>query len=166
MPQLKPFHLAIPVHNVEIAEKFYTEHFNCQVGRRADTWVDLNFFGHQLVLHFDAAAHAQVSAPELSNQIENAVDGHNVPVPHHGVVLGMEEWQELADNLVAKNTKFVIEPYLRFKGKKGEQATMFLYDPSGNALEFKAFADESMLFESFDDQCCSKNVAAADFSLN
>jgi len=128
---LTPFHLAIPVRDVEEAKTFYTEVLGCAVGRQSDHWVDLNFFGHQLVCH-EAA---------LPVAYGNPVDGDDVPVPHFGVVLTMERWQVLAARLKSLDMDFVIEPRIRFQGLPGEQATMFFKDPSGNAIEFKAFND-------------------------
>ena len=137
---LSPFHLAIPVHDLEAARRFYGERFGCAEGRSSEQWVDFDFFGHQLVIH----QHPKTASQEQTHT--NAVDGHDVPVPHFGVVLGWEEWQRLAERLRAQDTQFVIEPYVRFEGQVGEQATMFLFDPCGNALEFKAFKDISQLF--------------------
>lgn len=134
---LSPFHLAFPVHDIAAARAFWGGVMNCPEGRSAETWVDFDFFGHQIVTHLSDSA---------GDRVVNAVDGHGVPVPHFGVVLSMEEWQELADRLTAAGTRFVIEPYVRFKGQPGEQATMFFRDPSGNAIEMKAFADRSKLF--------------------
>ena len=137
---LSPFHLAIPVHDLSSARAFYNEVFGLEEGRSSEQWVDFNFFGHQLVIH----EHPKMPYQEQANT--NAVDGHDVPVPHFGVVLGWDEWDTLAERLKARGTEFVIEPYVRFKGQVGEQATMFLLDPCGNALEFKAFKDMSQLF--------------------
>ncbi len=132
------FHLAFPVRDLEEARKFYGELLQCSEGRSSDHWIDFNFYGHQIVTHL---------APEESfKKSANPVDGHNVPVPHFGVILSMDEWQSLADRLRENNVEFVIEPYIRFKGETGEQATMFFLDPCGNALEFKAFADMSQVF--------------------
>ncbi|MBX3694016.1 MAG: VOC family protein [Steroidobacteraceae bacterium] len=136
---LQPFHLAIPVHDLAAARAFYGALFGCPEGRSADEWVDFDFFGHQLVAHLDPAARGRAAH-------HNPVDGHDVPVPHFGVVLEWRDWQALADRLRAAGTAFVIEPGIRFRGLTGEQATMFLRDPSGNALEFKAFRDPSQLF--------------------
>lgn len=133
---LKPFHLAIPVDDLDAARHFYGTLFNCEQGREAAHWIDWNFFGHQLVTHLAAK-------PE---EHRNPVDGKSVPVPHFGVVLQWDEWHGLADRLKAHNCSFEIEPGIRFEGQVGEQATFFLYDPAGNALEFKAFRDESQLF--------------------
>jgi extradiol dioxygenase family protein len=137
---LSPFHLAIPVYDLAAARHFYGEVFGCPEGRSSEQWVDFDFFGHQLVIH----EHPRTAAQEHAHT--NPVDGHDVPVPHFGVVLGWDEWEALADRLNARETSFVIEPYVRFKGQVGEQATMFLLDPCGNALEFKAFKDISQLF--------------------
>ncbi|WP_449433155.1 VOC family protein [Pseudomonas putida] len=137
---LSPFHLAIPVYDIPAARKFYGEVFNLEEGRSAAQWVDFNFYGHQLVIH----EHPKMSYQE--NALSNPVDGHNVPAPHFGVILQWDEWETLANRLTDLGTKFVIEPYIRFKGQVGEQATMFLFDPCGNALEFKAFKDMSQIF--------------------
>ncbi|MFY9243602.1 MAG: VOC family protein [Polaribacter sp.] len=134
----QPFHLAIPVQNLEKCKTFYRDILNCEEGRSSDHWVDFNFFGHQLVIHQKDDFKA--------NRISNPVDGHDVPVPHFGVVLTWEDWHTLSERLKAANTKFVIEPGIRFQGKVGEQATMFFNDPENNALEFKAFKDMSQLF--------------------
>jgi len=136
---LRPFHLAFPVHDLAAARAFYGGVLGCPEGRSADHWVDFDLFGHQIVAHYDAGARA--AAP-----ITNPVDGHDVPVPHFGVVLTMDDWQALAQRVQAAGIAFGIEPHVRFKGQPGEQATMFFKDPSGNALEFKAFADDAMLF--------------------
>jgi uncharacterized protein len=137
---LRPFHLAFPVHDLVAARAFYGGIMGCAEGRSADHWVDFDFYGHQIVAHLD---------PDMQPRaIHNAVDGHNVPVPHFGIVLTMPQWDELAARLNAAGTNFGIEPHIRFKGDVGEQATMFFYDPSGNALEFKAFADDAQLFAS------------------
>ena len=137
---LSPFHLAIPVHDLPAARTFYGEVFGLEEGRSSEQWVDFDFFGHQLVIH----EHPRMPYQAQANT--NPVDGHDVPVPHFGVVLGWEEWEALAERLRDRGTEFVIEPYVRFKGQVGEQATMFLLDPCGNALEFKAFKDMSQLF--------------------
>lgn len=134
-----PFHLAIPVHDLEAARGFYGELLSCPEGRSDEAWVDFDLAGHQVVAHLDP----QMQAPDHHR---NEVDDHGVPVPHFGLVLDWQAWHELADRLRAADTAFVIEPYVRFAGKPGEQATMFLLDPSGNALEFKAFRDPAMLF--------------------
>ncbi|MNG46451.1 Glyoxalase-like domain protein [compost metagenome] len=137
---LAPFHLAIPVYDLPAARNFYGQAFGLEEGRSSDHWVDFNFFGHQLVIH----EHPKMDYQE--KVISNSVDGHDVPAPHFGVILGWEDWEILADRLKSLGTKFVIEPYIRFKGKVGEQGTMFLFDPCGNALEFKAFKDMTQLF--------------------
>ncbi|MBP2477408.1 extradiol dioxygenase family protein [Crossiella equi] len=130
------FHLAIPVDDLDAARYFYGEVLGCPQGRSADSWVDWNFHGHQLVTHL---------APRRADA-HNPVDGHDVPVPHFGLLLGTVQFDELAERLRAVGTQFVIEPYLRFAGEKGEQWTMFLRDPAGNALEFKAFAHDDQVF--------------------
>jgi extradiol dioxygenase family protein len=134
MPELTPFHLAIPVRDLASARAFYGELLGCREGRSSDEWVDFDFFGHQLVCHRVAGAGRDAPA-------HNPVDGHEVPVPHFGMVLEMRDWEALAAQLKAAGATFVIEPHVRFRGQTGEQATMFLNDPSGNALEFKAFRD-------------------------
>ncbi len=138
MNTLSPFHLAIPVDDLEMCRQFYTETLNFEEGRSSDHWVDYNFFGHQLVIHY------KPKSDEDSHT--NAVDGKDVPVPHFGVVLPWNTFQEFASTLENKGIEFVIEPYIRFEGLVGEQATMFFKDPSGNALEFKAFKDMDQLF--------------------
>ena len=135
---LAPFHLAFPVDDLAAARRFYGELLGCPEGRSADQWVDFDLFGHQIVAH--------LAPQECTEASTNAVDAHDVPVRHFGAVLPMPQWQALADKLQAARVKFVIEPHIRFKGQVGEQATMFFHDPSGNALEFKAFADPSRLF--------------------
>lgn len=135
---IPPFHLAFPVHDIAAARSFYGDLLGCPEGRSAPEWVDFNFYGHQIVAHLapDECGHKQTSA----------VDGHDVPARHFGAVLPMPEWQALADKLTAAGITFVIEPHIRFKGEPGEQATMFFLDPSGNAVEFKAFATLENLF--------------------
>ena len=135
---IRPFHLAMPVHDLSAAREFYGQTIGCSEGRCSSHWVDFNLYGHQFVAHLDESHSAK--------PIINPVDGKGVPVPHFGVVLEMDQWHELADRLTAAGTDFVIEPHIRFKGQAGEQATMFFQDPSGNALEFKAFADDAMIF--------------------
>jgi extradiol dioxygenase family protein len=132
---MTPFHLAIPVRDLPSARAFYGELLGCPEGRSSGDWVDFNFFGHQLVCHVVAAGD---NAPTRGH---NPVDGDDVPVPHFGMVLEMTDWEALAERLKAAGQRFVIEPHVRFRGQAGEQATMFLTDPSGNALEFKAFRD-------------------------
>lgn len=135
-----PFHLAIPVRDLNQTRKFYTQILGCEEGRSDIEWVDLNFYGHQLVLHIDLEKVSKV------NPNTNEVDGHSVPIPHFGVILHWEDWHQLKEKLIASNIEFGIEPYIRFEGLPGEQATMFFYDPSGNALEFKSFKDLNQLF--------------------
>jgi len=141
MPDLPPFHLAIPVYDLAAARAFYGDLLGCAEGRSSDRWVDFDLYGHQLVAHL-------VENPGLPDPDagENPVDGHDVPVPHFGAVLAWDAWHALAERLRAAGTRFVIEPYVRFAGETGEQATMFLRDPSGNALEFKSFKDPAQLF--------------------
>ncbi|MBA2963120.1 MULTISPECIES: VOC family protein [Ramlibacter] len=135
---LSPFHLAFPVHDLALARQFYGEKLGCPEGRSSDEWIDFNFYGHQIVAHL---------APQATGTAQrNAVDGHGVPVRHFGIVLPMAEWEALAQRLKAQGTRFVIEPYIRFQGQPGEQATMFFLDPSENAIEVKAFADINNLF--------------------
>ncbi|WP_411768421.1 VOC family protein [Winogradskyella sp. A3E31] len=135
---LRPFHLAIPVHNLADCRAFYTDTLELAEGRSSDHWVDYNFFGHQLVIHYKAKSEDEAHT--------NAVDGKDVPVPHFGVVLDWSDFHEFAGVLKQKKVAFIIEPYIRFEGEVGEQATMFFKDPSGNALEFKAFKDIDQLF--------------------
>jgi extradiol dioxygenase family protein len=133
-----PFHLAFPVTSLDNARAFYGDLLGCPEGRSSEHWVDFDFHGHQIVAH--------LAPEELRATVAHDVDGDNVPVRHFGLVLSMDDWQALADRLQAAGTRFVIEPHIRFRGQPGEQATMFLLDPCGNALEFKAFADRSRLF--------------------
>ncbi len=140
MRKLTPFHVAVPVYDLKEARKFYREILGCSEGRSAVNWTDFDLYGHQFVIHLKPAPAEEV------RQHFNPVDGHDVPVPHFGVVLEWHEWHELEKRLKNYNTKFIIEPYIRFKGLPGEQATMFFLDPSGNALEFKSFQDISQLF--------------------
>jgi extradiol dioxygenase family protein len=132
---LTPFHIAVQVRSIEEARQFYGEVLGCGEGRSAPDWVDFNLYGHQFVCHLNPALGAE---GRISSHY-NPVDGHGVPVPHCGVVLEMREWQSLAERLKRRGMRFVIEPCIRFEGKPGEQATMFLLDPTGNALEFKSF---------------------------
>ncbi len=131
------FHLAMPVDDLDAARRFYGGTLACEQGRSAETWVDWDFRGHQIVTHL---------APSRAQETHNPVDGHDVPVPHFGLILSIDEFHELAARLRAADTAFVIEPYVRFAGEVGEQWTMFFHDPAGNALEFKAFADEGQIF--------------------
>ena len=134
-----PFHIAFPVDDLAAARTFYGTTLGCPEGRSSEQWIDFDLFGHQIVAHLKPR-------PEGDPLHHNPVDGHDVPVPHFGVVLAMDEWERLAERLRSYRVPFVIEPYIRFKGEVGEQATMFFLDPAGNALEFKAFADLSQLF--------------------
>ena len=134
----QPFHLAFPVDDLQAARAFYGGLLGCPEGRSSDEWIDFDLFGHQVVAH--------LAPSECGHRSTNAVDGDDVPVRHFGVVLGMAQWDAMAEKLRAAGTRFVIEPHVRFKGQVGEQATMFFLDPSGNALEFKAFADPTRLF--------------------
>ncbi|WP_299324255.1 VOC family protein [Parasphingopyxis sp.] len=138
MTDLPPFHLAFPVHDLDAARRFYGEIIGCDEGRSDDHWIDFDFFGHQIVAHLAANATARA--------VSNAVDGHDVPVPHFGAVLDWEDFAALRDRFEATETPWGIEPYVRFEGQPGEQATMFVRDPSGNALEFKAFRDRGQIF--------------------
>jgi len=138
--KLTPFHVAVPVYDLEESREFYREVLGCSEGRSSDQWTDFDLFGHQFVIHL------KPKPVEKETTHHNPVDGHDVPVPHYGVVLDWEQWQVFKTRLVEHNVKFVIEPYIRFKGLPGEQATLFFLDPSGNALEFKAFKDMGQLF--------------------
>jgi len=143
MTAIRPFHIAFPVRDVEEARRFYGGILGLPEGRSADAWVDFDLFGHQIVAHYKPP----VSDSVESSALHNPVDGHDVPVPHFGVILTMADWKALRDRLIAADIQFKIEPYIRFEGEAGEQATMFFLDPSGNALEFKAFRDLTQLFE-------------------
>jgi hypothetical protein len=134
---MRPFHLAFPVDNLDKTREFYTKTLGCNEGRSSDRWIDFDMYGHQVVAHL---------VDELDQVATNAVDGDNVPSSHFGVILEMEQWNQLADNLVKLGIEFIIEPHIRFKGEPGEQATMFFLDPCGNALEFKAFRSDDMIF--------------------
>ena len=134
---MRPFHLAFPVDDLEKTRQFYTKTLGCKVGRSSDRWIDFDMYGHQVVAHL---------VDELDQVATNAVDGDDVPSSHFGVILEMEQWNQLADNLVKLGIEFIIEPHIRFKGEPGEQATMFFLDPCGNALEFKAFRSDDMIF--------------------
>ncbi len=135
---MRPFHLAFPVHDLAEARAFYRGVLGCGEGRSSDHWIDFDLYGHQIVAHLHPGIRTQSAT--------YPVDGQDVPVPHFGVVLTMAQWEDLAQRLRAAGVRFGIEPYIRFKGQPGEQATMFFRDPSGNALEFKAFADDAKLF--------------------
>ena len=137
MQALTPFHIAFPVNDLAAARSFYGGTLGCPEGRSCSEWIDFDLFGHQIVAHL---------APSAAKPHHNPVDGHAVPVPHFGVVLTMDRWNELAERLKSTGIHFDIEPHIRFQGQVGEQATMFFYDPAGNALEFKAFADMTQVF--------------------
>ena len=137
MKSISPFHLAIPVHDIKEAKCFYGTLLNCSKGRSSNTWVDYNFFGHQLVIHLDS---------NIQKKSFNHVDGENIPIPHFGLVLDWNNWELMKERFEQEKIEFVIKPYIRFKGEVGEQATMFFLDPSGNALEFKAFKNIDQLF--------------------
>jgi extradiol dioxygenase family protein len=137
MPSIPRFHLAMPVDDLDAARHFYGKVLGLEQGRSAETWVDWNLHGHQFVTHL---------APSRSRGVHNPVDGHDVPVPHFGLILTIPVFHDLAERLRASGIDFVIEPYVRFEGLPGEQWTMFLHDPAGNALEFKAFADDAQVF--------------------
>ena len=138
MNKLTPFHLAIPVDNIPVCRKFYSEVLGCEEGRSSDHWVDFNLFGHQLVIHYKEKYSEEIHT--------NPVDGKNVPVPHFGVVLEWNTFHKFSEDLKEKGVEFIIEPYIRFEGQPGEQATMFFMDPAGNALEFKSFKDFNQIF--------------------
>ncbi len=135
---INPFHLAVPVNDLTETRAFYRDILGCPEGRSSDHWVDFNLFGHQFVIHLNPTPKAKLA--------HNPVDGHDVPIPHFGVVLDWDVWEKLAEKLRNHGVEFIIEPYIRFKGEVGEQATMFFLDPSGNALEFKSFKDFSQIF--------------------
>lgn len=137
-PAIPPFHLAFPVHDLAAARRFYGEVLGCPEGRSSAQWIDFDFYGHQIVAH--------LAPDECGHRSTSRVDDHDVPVRHFGAVLTIAQWEALAERLRAAGTKFVIEPHIRFKGEPGEQATMFFLDPSGNAIEFKAFANLDSLF--------------------
>ncbi|HEX6705654.1 MAG TPA: VOC family protein [Albitalea sp.] len=138
MPSIPLFHLAFPVHDLAEARRFYGGLLGCPEGRSSNAWVDFDLHGHQIVAH--------LAPQECGSAATSAVDGDAVPVRHFGLILAMADWHALAERLAAAGTRFIIEPHVRFKGEVGEQATMFFLDPSGNALEFKAFADLSQVF--------------------
>jgi len=138
MSELRPFHIAFPVDDLDAARQFYGTVLGCPEGRSSDQWIDFDLFGHQIV------AHLQPGRAKADGS--NPVDGHHVPIPHFGVVLTQADWKQLAERIRAAGVEFIIEPYTRFEGQTGEQSTMFFLDPSGNALEFKSFADLSLMF--------------------
>jgi len=134
---MRPFHLAFPVIDLKSTKSFYVDILKCEIGRSSDSWIDFNMFGHQVVAHL---------VDKNDHPASNNVDGDDVPASHFGVVLTMSQWEELKNHLLEQQIKFIIEPKIRFKGESGEQATMFFLDPSGNALEFKAFNDDNQIF--------------------
>ena len=137
---LTPFHLAVQVRDIDEAREFYGVKMGFPEGRSAENWIDFNMFGHQLVTHLNPGIGKEGKVPN----VVNPVDGHGVPVPHYGVVMNFEDWELLTDRVKLFISDFIIEPYIRFKGEPGEQGTMFFLDPSGNALEFKAFKNIEM----------------------
>ena len=134
---MRPFHLAFPVDDLGKTREYYTKTLGCTEGRSSDRWIDFDMYGHQVVAHL---------VDDLDQVATNAVDGDDVPSSHFGVILEMEQWNQLADNLVKLGIEFIIDPHIRFKGEPGEQATMFFLDPCGNAIEFKAFKSDDMIF--------------------
>ena len=138
MPDLRPFHLAFPVKDIEETKDWYCSILGCSIGRQGGRWIDFKFFGHQISAHLSQEEH---------HKDTNLVDGHKVPARHFGIILTQKQWLMLTDNLIKNKVEFIIEPYTRFKGETGEQSTMFIKDPSGNALEFKAFKNDKMIFE-------------------
>lgn len=136
---IRPFHLAIPSSNIIKLSKWYIETLNCKMGRTSKDWIDLNFYGHQLVLHYDQKIKNTSSI--------NVVDSKNIPTRHFGIILENSQWENLRNTLVEKKIQFIIKPHIRFQGKKGEQKTMFFLDPENNALEFKSFKNNNMIFD-------------------
>tara|TARA_Y100000994_G_scaffold156932_1_gene128560 strand:- start:303 stop:728 length:426 start_codon:yes stop_codon:yes gene_type:complete len=136
---IRPFHLAFPVYNIKETIDWYINILGCSIGRQAERWVDFNFYNHQISAH-------KIDQKDMVLET-NPVDGHNIPTRHFGIILDMNEWNKLAERLNQKNIQFIIEPNIRFKDQKGEQATLFIKDPSGNVLEFKAFKDDKMIFD-------------------
>jgi len=136
---IRPFHLAFPVYDIKQTIEWYADILNCSIGRQSENWVDFNFFEHQISAH---KINKQTAGLET-----NPVDGYNIPSRHFGIILNMKEWKKLVKRLRNKKIKFIIEPNIRFKGEKGEQATLFIQDPSGNVLEFKSFKNDKMIFE-------------------
>jgi hypothetical protein len=147
-PSLPPFHLAFPVRDIEETRRFYGELLGCRIGRSAERWVDFELHGHQISAHLRTGDAARGDADGAGIALHNPVDGHQVPVPHFGLILPWEDWRALAKRLREAEIEFVIEPYVRFEGEAGEQGTFFLLDPSGNALEFKSFKDPAKIFAS------------------
>lgn len=140
--KLRPFHVAVAVRDLDEARRFYCGLLGCEEGRSDDQWIDFNLFGHQFVCHHVAG---RKSGKDIE-EIHNTVDGHDVPIPHYGVVLSMNEWKKFAERLIESDTQFIIEPHIRFRGMPGEQGTLFISDPSGNVLEFKGFRNCDLLF--------------------
>ncbi len=138
MSELRPFHIAFPVDDLDAARHFYGTVLGCPEGRSSEHWIDFDLYGHQIVAH--------LQPPRAKANAASAVDGHNVPIPHFGVVLTQADWKSLAERMRAAGVRFLIEPYTRFEGQTGEQSTMFFLDPAGNSLEFKSFADLSLMF--------------------
>ena len=136
--QLRPFHLAFPVLNLKEAENWYTNILGCSIGRKSNDWIDFNLFGHQIVAHL---------TEDITTSNTNEVDGKNVPIRHFGVILSIQKWNDLVSRLKNLNVEFLVKPHVRFKDLKGEQHTLFIKDPHGNALEFKAFKNDVMIFE-------------------
>ena len=139
MRSIRPFHVAFPVNDLQATRQFFEEVLSCKIGRTAVKWIDFDLFGHQITAH--------LTEETIQEPAANPVDGKQVPIKHFGVILEWNDWHQLAEQLKEKGVEFVIEPYVRFKGQTGEQATMFFLDPSGNALEFKAFKDDSHIFQ-------------------
>ena len=137
---MRPFHLAFPVDDLEKTREFYTKTLGCKEGRSSDRWIDFDMYGHQVVAHL---------VDSVDNVETNPVDGDDVPASHFGVILESEEWTKLSKNLRDSNMEFIIEPHTRFRGEPGEQSTMFFLDPCGNALEFKAFKSDDMIFAKY-----------------
>ncbi|MAV64826.1 MAG: glyoxalase [Candidatus Marinimicrobia bacterium] len=137
----RPFHLAFPVHNLKETEDWYKTILGCTVGRKSEKWIDFNFFGHQISAHL-------IDSKDNLKIVKNKVDSKDIPTRHFGIILTMLEWKSLAKSLEFNKVTFIVKPYIRFKGKKGEQATMFIKDPSDNYIEFKAFNDDRMIFDS------------------
>lgn len=140
MTSIRPFHVAFPVNDLEATHTFFKEVLGCKIGRTSERWIDFDLYGHQITAH--------LTDQKIEEPPANPVDGKQVPIKHFGVILEWNQWHELAENLQKKAIDFVIEPYIRFKGERGEQATMFFLDPSGNALEFKSFKNDSAIFQS------------------
>ncbi len=152
-----PFHLALPVHDLAAARRFYVGLLGCREGRSGDGWVDIDFFGHQVVVHVVDNGDGQDCLVEVG---QNVINGHRVPLPHFGVVLPMDRWKSLGDRLTAAGVEFLVNPHVRYQGRINEQASMFLRDPSGNTLELKALADPARLFATDDIQTAGQDAKA------